>query len=138
MNIHINIDSYNNKDYSSAERRLTMIDELTLAKMADVLSIASDHTRLSIMLCLLGEDFPRQGHHCAVDEKLPRIELSVSQIVEATKASQSLVSHQLRILKDAKLVAVRRDGRQMFYSLSDGHVQELIEVVLEHVLEEKE
>lgn len=115
-----------------------MIDELTLAKMADVLSIASDHTRLSIMLCLLGEDFPRQGHRCAVDEELPRIELSVSQIVEATKASQSLVSHQLRILKDAKLVAVRREGRQMFYSLSDGHVQELIEVVLEHVLEEKE
>ena len=115
-----------------------MIDELTLAKMADMLSIASDHTRLCIMLCLLGEDFPRkEGHHCAIASGTPLVERSVSEIVAFTGASQSLVSHQLKILKDAKLVSVRRQGRQMFYSLSDEHVQELIEVVLEHVSEGK-
>ncbi len=115
-----------------------MIDELTLAKMADMLSIASDHTRLSIMLCLLGEDFPRkEEHRCAIASGTPLVERSVSEIVTFTGASQSVVSHQLKILKDAKLVAVRRQGRQMFYSLSDEHVQELIEVVLEHVSEGK-
>ena len=116
-----------------------MIDELTIAQMADMLSIASDNTRLSIMVCLLGDDFPRkEGHQCAMQNEIPMVERSVSEIVASTGASQSLVSHQLRILKDAKLVSVRREGRQMFYSLSDEHVQELIEVVLEHVLEEKE
>ena len=114
-----------------------MIDEITLAKMADTLSIASDQTRLRILICLLGEDFQSKGHHCAVSESLPMVERSVTQIVEFTKASQSLVSHQLKILKDAKLVSARRQGRQMFYSLSDGHVTELVEVVLEHVLEGK-
>lgn len=112
-----------------------MLDDITLAKMADTLSIASDQTRLSIMVCLLGDDFKFQGHRCAVKEELPLVERSVSEIVAFTGASQSLVSHQLKILKDAKLVQARRDGRQIFYSLSDEHVQELIEVVLEHVSE---
>ena len=103
-----------------------MLDELTLAKMADMLSIASDETRLKILVCLLGEDFPNKKEQC---------ERPVSEIVEITGASQSLVSHQLKILKDADLVQARRDGRQIFYSLSDHHVVDLVEVVLEHVTE---
>ena len=106
-----------------------MIDEITLANMADMLSIASDQTRLKILLCLLGENF--------TEEEPPKepIERNVNEIVASVGASQSLVSHQLKILKDADLVQARRDGRQVFYSLSDIHVQKLIEVVLEHVLE---
>ena len=106
-----------------------MIDEITLANMADMLSIASDQTRLKILLCLLGENFAEE-----TSPKEP-IERNVNEIVAAVGASQSLVSHQLKILKDADLVQARRDGRQVFYSLSDIHVQRLIEVVLEHVLE---
>ena len=106
-----------------------MIDEITLANMADMLAIASDQTRLKILVCLLGERFNDE----AKDEG--NVERNVNQIVEITGASQSLVSHQLKILKDADLVQARRDGRQVFYSLSDRHVQELIQVVLEHVLE---
>ena len=106
-----------------------MIDEITLAKMADMLSVASDLTRLKILTCLLGDDFVPGKK----DESL--VELSVSEIVERTGASQSLVSHQLKILKDAELVSARRDGRQIFYSLSDRHVNALVEVVLEHVSE---
>jgi len=106
-----------------------MIDEITLANMADMLSIASDQTRLKILLCLLGENFT-EGE----SPKEP-IERNVNEIVASVGASQSLVSHQLKILKDADLVQARRDGRQVFYSLSDIHVQKLIEVVLEHVLE---
>ena len=107
-----------------------MIDEITLAKMADLLSIASDLTRLRILLCLLGEDFQTRPEEGAA------LERSVGEIVAQTGASQSLVSHQLKILKDAGLVQARRDGRQIFYSLSDRHVVDLVEVVLEHVSEE--
>ena len=114
-----------------------MINDITLAKMADTLSIASDLTRLKILVALLGNSLDNhQGHHCAVEEETPAYELSVNEIVDATGASQSLVSHQLKILKDAELVSARRDGRKIFYSLSDGHVKELVAVVLEHVLEE--
>ncbi len=105
-----------------------MIDEITLANMADMLSIASDQTRLKILVCLLGDDLSGGGDFGS-------LERNVNQIVELTGASQSLVSHQLKILKDADLVQARRDGRQVFYSLSDIHIRKLIEVVLEHVSE---
>ena len=111
---------------------IPMIDEITLAKMSDMLSVASDLTRLKILACLLGDEF--FANHKKTDA--PRVELSVSEIVEKTGASQSLVSHQLKILKNAELVSARRDGRQIFYSLSDEHVDALIEVVFEHVNEE--
>lgn len=115
-----------------------MIDEITLARMADMLTIASEKTRLKIMLCLLGEEFSeKRVHHCALDEACPMIERSVNDIVAYTGASQSLVSHQLKILKDADLVRSVKQGRQVFYSLNDRHVQELIEVALEHVTEDK-
>ena len=110
-----------------------MIDEIALAKMSDMLRVASDLTRLKILACLLGEEF-FEGH--VSRDQVPHVELSVNEIVEKTGASQSLVSHQLKILKDAELVAARRDGRQIFYSLSDEHVNALIEVVFEHVSEE--
>ena len=114
------------------------MNELLLTEMADLLRIAGDPTRLKIMLFLLGDSIeePRtQGHRCHVHDDETFAERSVNEIVEATSSSQSLVSHQLKILKDADLVATRKQGRQVFYRLSDGHVKELVEVVLEHVLE---
>lgn len=63
------------------------------------------------------------------------IEKCVSEIVEATGCSQSLISHQLKVLKNENLVKTRRDGLKIFYSLKDGHVKELINTVKEHVEE---
>ena len=114
-----------------------MIDEITIAKMSDTLSIASELTRLKILVALLGEDFDaKKEHECALNSDKPVIELSVNELVEIVGASQSLISHQLKILKDASLVQDRRQGRQKYYSLSDAHVEELIAVVLEHVSED--
>ena len=64
------------------------------------------------------------------------IEKCVSEIVEDTNASQSLISHQLKVLKDFDLVSTRREGKKIYYSLKDGHVKQLISVVLEHALED--
>lgn len=62
-------------------------------------------------------------------------ELCVSDLLCATNVSQSAVSHQLRFLRDKKLVRVRRDGQRALYSLADNHVKSLIDLALEHAAE---
>ena len=49
--------------------------------------------------------------------------------------SISAVSHQLKILRNAKLVKIRRDGKNIYYSLDDEHIKSILEVSLEHILE---
>lgn len=97
-------------------------DEDILFKMRDMLSIVSDITRLKIMFTLLDEE---------------KSEKCVGEIVDETGASQSLVSHQLKTLKDFDLVSVRRDGKKVYYALKDDHVRQLISVALEHAMEEE-
>ncbi|MFA6619639.1 MAG: metalloregulator ArsR/SmtB family transcription factor [Bacilli bacterium] len=92
-------------------------DENTLDKMEDLLNIASDCTRLKILYAI--------SDH----------EANVSEIVVAVGASQSLVSHQLKVLRKAHLVATHKEGHKVFYQLADDHVMKLLEVVHEHVVE---
>ncbi len=116
------------------------MDDLLFTEMADMLRIAGDPTRLKIMLFLLGDsinDLTHKERHCHFQGDEVSIERSVNEIAELTGSSQSLISHQLKTLKDADLVATRKQGRNVFYRLSDGHVKELVEVVLEHVLEKQ-
>ena len=94
-------------------------------KMENMLNIASDSTRIKILYCLLNEE----------ETKLER---TVSEIVEMTGASQSLISHQLKVLKDARIIISRKQGKNVYYSLCDDHVRLLLEVVYEHVMEELE
>ncbi len=63
-------------------------------------------------------------------------EKSVSELQEACHVSQSAISHQLRLLRDRSLVAARREGQRVIYSLSDDHVGLLIGIGLEHAAEE--
>ena len=62
-------------------------------------------------------------------------EVCVHEIVEALDVSQSAVSHQLRMLRDARLVMGRREGRHVYYRLADTHVQEMLENALLHAKE---
>jgi len=89
----------------------------TIALMEELLNVASDFTRLKIMY--------------AISEG----ERSVGEIMKETECSQSLVSHQLAVLKKAKLVSTRKEGTKVFYSLADDHVIELLKVVYDHVTE---
>ena len=119
-------------------------DENVISKMRDMLSIASDMTRLKIMLSLLDEskcccDEGHKHSNCGCcKEKSCMIEKCVSEIMVDVNASQSLISHQLKVLKDFDLVSTRRAGTKIYYSLKDGHVKQLISVVLEHALEEED
>jgi len=88
-----------------------------ISKMEDLLNIASDFTRLKIMYCL------SEG------------EKNVSQIVKEVECSQSLVSHQLTVLRKANLVVTRKEGTKIFYALADDHVLQLLKVTYDHVME---
>lgn len=85
--------------------------------LTDFFRVFSDHTRVKILLTL------DTGEMCVCD------------ISAALDMSMSAVSHQLRILRDAHLVAYRREGRTVFYSLCDDHVRNVLEMALEHVRE---
>ena len=89
-----------------------------LDRMESVLNIASDFTRLKILYSISGE------------------EKSVNQISMETGASQSLVSHQLAVLKKSHLVSSVRKGHSVFYRLDDDHVEQLLEITFQHVIEE--
>lgn len=95
----------------------SMPEEELLYDLADLFKVFSDTTRIKILYALL------------IDE------LSVNEIAEAIGASQSAVSHQLRILKQVHLVKFRRDGRSICYSLADGHVQTILDQGLSHICE---
>ncbi len=88
-----------------------------IQSLADLFSNASDPTRLKILLMLF------QG------------ELCVCSISDNLDVSVSAVSHQLRVLRTGGLVARRKQGRHVYYSLADSHVKTLISVGLEHVRE---
>ena len=62
-------------------------------------------------------------------------EVCVCDLAETLNMTQSAISHQLRILKQSKLVKCRREGKSMFYSLADDHVKTIIAQGLEHIEE---
>ncbi len=91
-------------------------DEI-LMDMAELFKVCGDFARIKILFSL---------YTC---------ELCVSDIVKIVGSSQSAVSHQLRILKAARLVKYRREGRLLLYSLADGHIKSIFGQGMEHVEE---
>ena len=94
-----------------------MPDEEILYDLADLFKVFSDTTRIKILFALMDKD------------------LSVGDIAEVVETSQSAVSHQLRILKQARLVRFKRQGKQLIYSLADDHVHTMLSQGMTHVCE---
>lgn len=90
-----------------------MLDDLT-----GVFKLFGDNTRIKILWNLFDK------------------ELCVAEIAQKANMSQSAISHQLRVLKEARLIRARRDGKNTFYSLDDEHVKRIIEQVMIHISEE--
>ena len=88
-----------------------------LEKLAEFFKVFGDRTRLNI-LKLLSEN-----------------ELNVTEISEKLDMNNSAISHQLRVLRAANLVKTRKDGKEVFYMLSDDHVKKIYEVGMEHMME---
>ena len=92
-----------------------MPDEDLLMDLSELFKVFGDSTRIKILYVLLESDM------CVCD---------LAQILNMT---QSAISHQLRILKQSKLVKNRREGKTVIYSLADGHVRSIISQGMEHV-----
>jgi len=92
------------------------------------------------ILCQLGDFFRTFGDSTRVRivSALISGELCVCDIAAVLDMSVSAVSHQLRVLRQAKIVRTRRDGKQIYYSIEDHHVGILVAVGLEHIREGSE
>ena len=95
-----------------------MPDEDELYDLAELFKVFGDSTRIRILTVLFGE------------------EMCVCDIAEALQMNQSAVSHQLKILKNAKLIKNRREGKQVYYALADDHVSTILAMGLEHIEEQ--
>lgn len=94
-----------------------MQNEEIIIDLADLFKIFSDSTRLKILLSFVDS------------------ERCVSEIGDELQMSATAISHQLRVLKQSHLVKYRRNGKQVYYSLADSHVERIINCGIEHIEE---
>lgn len=94
-----------------------MPDEDELYDLAELFKVFGDSTRIRILYVLFEE------------------ELCVCDIAQTLNMTQSAISHQLKILKQSRLIKNRREGKQVFYSLADSHVRTIIAQGREHIEE---
>ncbi|MEA4973091.1 hypothetical protein SDC9_75991 [bioreactor metagenome] len=94
-----------------------MPDEEILYDIAELYKIFGDSTRIKILYALFES------------------EMCVYDVAQLLNMSMSAISHQLRILKQAKLVKFRRDGKTIYYSLADDHVRTILDQGMEHICE---
>ena len=87
----------------------------SLLKLAELFKILGDPTRLKIVEILLEN------------------EMCVNHIEETMGMGQSAISHQLRVLRQARLVTYRKEGKTAYYSLNDDHVEGLVRMGMDHV-----
>lgn len=93
----------------------SMPKEEKFIELSELFKVFGDFTRIKIIFALLKK------------------ELCVCDIAELLNMSQSSISHQLRVLKNARLVKFRREGKVVYYSLDDEHVKEIISAGFEHI-----
>lgn len=112
-----------NKEYLAAHQDLVekvqamQPTEEHLYDLAELFKMFGDSTRVKILFALIES------------------ELCVGDLAQILHLTQSSVSHQLRILKDAKLVRFRREGKIVFYSLADEHVRTILHMGMDHIEE---
>ena len=111
-------DAHKNTIIENTNEDNNEIPELeVLFELADLFKVFGDSTRIRIMYAISDN------------------EMSELNIAKKLNMEQSTISHQLKVLRQNKLVRVRRDGKQIYYTLNDDHVKKIIEMGLDHVLE---
>lgn len=107
-----------NLNIESVQRvRKQLLADEEIFDLAELFKVFGDSTRIKIINALMME------------------ELCVCDIAAITNSTPSAISHQLRVLKQAKLVKYRKEGKSVFYSLDDEHVKEIFEKGREHIEE---
>lgn len=95
----------------------TMPKDEIIFDVAELFKVFGDSTRMKIIFAL------------------KESELCVCDIAKITNTTQSAISHQLRVLKQAKLVKYRKEGKVVYYSLDDDHIEKIVKIGCEHVEE---
>ena len=95
-----------------------ILEDDLLYDLADLFRMFADSTRVRILYALMNT------------------EMGVTELANALRMTTSAVSHQLRMLKDGKLVGSRREGKGILYSLADDHVRTILGMGMEHLTEE--
>ncbi|MFX0548354.1 ArsR/SmtB family transcription factor [Hathewaya histolytica] len=95
-----------------------MLDEDTLQDISDLFKVFSDSTRIKIIFILF------------------KSEMCVCDIATLLQMNQSAISHQLRVLKQARLVKYRKEGKSVYYSLDDNHIEDIFHMALDHINED--
>lgn len=99
--------------------RENMIDNYYSSKLSLLFKVFGDDTRVRILLSLLNK------------------ELCVCDISNLLNMTHSAISHQLKVLRDMDLVKTRKEGKEVYYSLGDSHVEVILNIGIEHIMEEK-
>lgn len=97
--------------------KLSNIDREEIQDLSEIFKLFADETRLRIICAILNT------------------ELCVCDLCELLGLSQSAVSHQLQLLRSSKLVKYRKEGKQVYYSLEDEHIENIIKMALAHITE---
>ena len=107
-----------NHENHEQDPRKSMPDEGLLCDLAELYKIFGDSTRIKILYALFEE------------------ERGVGDIADLLGLTMSAISHQLRILKQARMVKNRRSGKSVYYSLTDDHIRALFSTAFEHIMED--
>ena len=110
--------SEHNHNHDHVEIKVIPTEE-ELYDLAELFKVFGDSTRIRILFQLFDN------------------EVSVGELADALNMNQSAVSHQLKVLKQAKLIKNRREGKSIFYSLADEHVRTIIAMGIDHIEEER-
>ncbi len=102
---------------NGAEHQIANVSENELSDLAELFKVFGDSTRIKILYDLFSG------------------EKNVTEICADLEMNQSAVSHQLKLLKNARLIGSRREGKQMIYALADDHVKTIIAMGKEHIEE---
>ena len=121
--MEIENESRNPQDQPVADKELVekvrqkMPDEEPLYDLAELFKVFGDSTRIRIIWALFEAD------------------MCVCDIANLLNMSQSAISHQLRVLKNSRLVKYKKSGKTVYYSLNDDHIKKIFELGMEHIME---
>ncbi len=99
------------------EVKLNSISREEMQDLSEIFKLFADETRLRIICAILNT------------------ELCVCDLCELLQLNQSAVSHQLQLLRSSKLVKYRKEGKQVYYSLKDEHIESIIKMAVAHIQE---
>lgn len=104
-------------DNNTKKIKVNFPSEEDIIALSDFFKVMGDGTRLKILIALINGEF------------------CVSELADILNMSQSAVSHQLKALRNAKLIRSRRDGRMIYYALDDDHIKDILDESMIHVLD---